>query len=74
VLASLGTDGVDGPTDAGGALADRQTLARARDAQLDWYSALNRNDAYHFFEPLDDLIAWGPTGTNVGDIQLLLMG
>jgi glycerate 2-kinase len=74
VLASLGTDGIDGPTDAGGALADPHTLARARDAQLDWYSTLANNDAYHFFEPLGDLIAWGPTGTNVGDVQLLLVG
>jgi hydroxypyruvate reductase len=73
VLASLGTDGVDGPTDAGGAIADPNTLARARDAQLDWYSTLTNNDAYHFFEPLGDLIAWGPTGTNVGDVQVLLI-
>ena len=73
VLASVGTDGVDGPTDAGGAVADPNTLARARDAQLDWYSTLTNNDAYHFFEPLGDLIAWGPTGTNVGDVQLLLI-
>jgi hydroxypyruvate reductase len=74
VLASLGTDGIDGPTDAGGAVADPDTLARARDAQLDWHSTLASHDAYHFFEPLGDLIAWGPTGTNVGDVQLLLMG
>jgi glycerate-2-kinase len=73
VLASVGTDGIDGPTDAGGAIADPNTLARARDAQLDWYSTLTDNDAYYFFEPLGDLIAWGPTGTNVGDVQLLLI-
>ena len=73
VLASVGTDGIDGPTDAGGAIADQNTLARARDAQLDWYSTLTNNDAYHFFEPLGDLIAWGPTGTNVGDVQVLLI-
>jgi hydroxypyruvate reductase len=73
VLASVGTDGIDGPTEASGAIADQNTLARARDAQLDWYSTLTNNDAYHFFESLGDLIAWGPTGTNVGDVQLLLI-
>jgi glycerate 2-kinase len=72
VLASLGTDGVDGPTDAAGAIVDSTTLARARAAGLDWESTLAANDAYHFFEPLGDLIVWGPTGTNVGDVQMLL--
>jgi hydroxypyruvate reductase len=73
LVASLGTDGVDGPTDAGGAIVDSTTLPRARRAGLDWKSTLAGNDAYHFFQPLGDLIAWGPTGTNVGDVQLLLL-
>jgi glycerate 2-kinase len=73
LVASLGTDGVDGPTDAGGAIVDSMTLARARRAGLDWESTLAANDAYHFFQPLGDLIAWGPTGTNVGDVQMLLL-
>jgi glycerate 2-kinase len=72
VLASAGTDGADGPTDAAGALVDRTTLARAAAAGLDWMSTLANNDAYHFFEPLGDLIRWGPTGTNVGDVQIFL--
>lgn len=72
VLASAGTDGADGPTDAAGALVDRTTLMRAERHQLDWQSTLERNDAYHFFKPLGDLIFWGPTGTNVGDVQMLL--
>jgi glycerate 2-kinase len=72
VLASAGTDGVDGPTDAAGAIVDSTTLARARAAGLDGESTLAANDAYHFFRPLGDLITWGPTGTNVGDVQLLL--
>ena len=72
VLASLGTDGRDGPTPAGGALADSTTRDRARNAHLEWQSTLDANDAYHFFEPLGDLLAWGPTGTNVGDVQVLL--
>jgi glycerate 2-kinase len=73
VLASVGTDGIDGPTDAAGALIDSETLVRAARLGLDWESSLDRNDAYHFFEPLGDLLRWGPTGTNVGDVQLLLL-
>lgn len=72
VVASVGTDGADGPTDAAGAIVDAGTLARARALHLDAESTLARNDAYHFFEPLGDLVVWGPTGTNVGDVQLLL--
>jgi hydroxypyruvate reductase len=73
VLASAGTDGVDGPTDAAGALADSTTEERARRIGLDWESTLAANDAYHFFRPLGDLVVWGPTGTNVGDVQMLLV-
>ncbi len=73
VLASAGTDGIDGPTDAAGAMADSTTLERARLAGVDWESMLAGHDAYHFFQPLGDLIVWGPTGTNVGDVQLLVV-
>jgi hydroxypyruvate reductase len=72
VVASIGTDGADGPTDAAGALADKTTIDRAARLGLDWRSNLADNDAYHFFEPLGDLFRWGPTGTNVGDVQLFL--
>jgi glycerate 2-kinase len=74
VLGSAGTDGIDGPTDAAGAVVDTTSLARALERGLDWDLALARNDAYHFFEPLSDLILWGPTGTNVGDLHVLLIG
>ena len=73
VLASVGTDGIDGPTDAAGALVDPTTRERARRIGLDWESTLAANDAYHFFRPLGDLVMWGPTGTNVGDVQMLLV-
>jgi glycerate 2-kinase len=73
-LASLGTDGIDGPTDAAGAVADSSTLARARAAGLDVARALADNDAYPFFRTLGDLIVTGPTGTNVGDLQILVWG
>jgi glycerate 2-kinase len=72
--ASVGTDGIDGPTDAAGALADSTTLARAHAAGLGVPARyLDDNNAYAFFEALGDLIHLGPTGTNVGDLQLILL-
>jgi glycerate 2-kinase len=73
VAASVGTDGIDGPTDAAGAIVDSTTLTRA--AQLGLAapeSYLNDNNSYAFFDALGDLIRSGPTGTNVGDLQILL--
>ena len=70
VIASVGTDGVDGPTDAAGALVDTTTAARAAAAGASAMRALARNDAYPFFDTLHDLIRWGPTGTNVGDLHI----
>jgi len=72
ILASAGTDGIDGPTAAAGAIVDRTTVARSQQAGLDWRTSLADNDAYHFFLPLGDLLMWGPTGTNVGDLQVFL--
>ena len=72
-LASVGTDGIDGPTDAAGAIVDSTTLERARALKLQPEAFLNRNDAYEFFSPLGDLINTGPTGTNVGDLQIILL-
>jgi glycerate 2-kinase len=69
---SGGTDGTDGPTDAAGAIADGRTLERAQKLGLDAAEYLARNDSYHFFDALGDLIRTGPTGTNVMDIRLLL--
>jgi glycerate-2-kinase len=71
-LASAGTDGIDGPTDAAGAVVDSMTVARAAEAALSIDAALASNGAYDFFAPLGDLIVWGPTGTNVGDLHVLL--
>jgi glycerate 2-kinase len=73
VYASIGTDGVDGPTDAAGALVDVSTLERAGAAGLAGASRyLATNDSYRFFEALGDLVKTGPTGTNVGDLQIVL--
>jgi len=74
VLASAGTDGIDGPTDAAGAIVDTTTTRRAELRGIRAAVALNDNGAYDFFAPLGDLIIWGPTGTNVGDLHVLLMG
>ena len=73
-LASAGTDGIDGPTDAAGAVIDITTTARAKHLGLRADTALNDNGAYDFFAPLGDLIFWGPTGTNVGDLHVMLIG
>ncbi len=73
LIESFGTDGTDGPTDAAGAMATGETLARAREMNLDAQSYLTNNDAYHFFEALNDLIITGPTGTNVNDLMFLLV-
>jgi len=73
VVASLGTDGVDGPTEAAGALADGKTIAKAEALGLNAEEFLAENDSYHFFSKLGDLIFTGPTDTNVGDISLLLV-
>jgi len=73
VLASVGTDGIDGPTDAAGAIADSTTIERAHRAGLTPGHALSDNNAYAFFEALGDLIHTGPTGTNVGDLQVILL-
>lgn len=73
-LASIGTDGIDGPTDAAGAMADPGTLDRARTAGAKSPGHyLRDNDAFAFFEASGDLIRTGPTGTNVGDLQAMLI-
>jgi hydroxypyruvate reductase len=72
-LASFGTDGIDGPTDAAGAVIDADTGARAAGAGLVPSRFLQHNDAHAFFAALGDLIHTGPTGTNVGDLQILLL-
>jgi len=73
-LASAGTDGVDGPTDAAGAVVDSTTLVRAAAAGLSSITSyLHNNDSYSFFDRLGDLIRTGPTGTNVDDLQVLLL-
>jgi glycerate 2-kinase len=71
---SAGTDGIDGNSPAAGAVADGETLARARAAGLDARDAFQRSDAYTFFNQLDDAIVTGPTGNNLRDLRVLIAG
>jgi glycerate 2-kinase len=71
LLASIGTDGNDGPTDAAGAFVDGTTLDRAARLGLNAAMHLTNNDSYTFFDRLGDLIRTGPTNTNVNDLYLL---
>jgi glycerate 2-kinase len=75
LVASLGTDGTDGPTEAAGAIADNTTFARSvkYGPQFLNYS-LTHNDSYTFFKRLGDLIVTGPTRTNVMDLHIILVG
>ncbi|UCH81225.1 MAG: glycerate kinase [Nitrospiraceae bacterium] len=72
-LLSAGTDGTDGPTDAAGAIVDGDTMIKAREMGLDPTEYLNDNDSYNFFRELDSLIITGPTGTNVMDLQIIIL-
>jgi glycerate 2-kinase len=69
---SAGTDGIDGNSSAAGAVADGETVARARAAGLDAGDFFRRSDAYNFFARLEDAIVIGPTGNNLRDLRILL--
>ena len=74
VVLAAGTDGSDGPTDAAGALVDATTLARAQAKGLDPRATLRANDSHSFFAALGDLVVTGPTGTNLMDLYLGILG
>jgi glycerate 2-kinase len=70
---SAGTDGQDGPTDAAGAITDGNMFDDAVSMGLDPLQYLKRNDSYHFFKKSNGLVITGPTGTNVMDVQIILI-
>lgn len=72
-IASINTDGIDGPTTAAGAIADSQTIKRAKEKNLSCEEFLINNDSFNFFSNLGDLIFTGPTGTNVGDLTVMVV-
>lgn len=71
---SLGSDGTDGPTDAAGGIVDGRTAALLREQGLSIHQVLENNDAYHALAKADGLIVTGPTGTNVNDVAVVLIG
>ncbi len=73
VFLSAGTDGRDGPTDAAGGIVDKGTLLRMKQARVNPVNRLKNNDSYPALKKSEDLIITGPTGTNVADLQILLI-
>ena len=74
VFLACGTDGIDGPTPAAGAVVDGQTAARAQTLGLDLERALARNDSYPVLAALDAVVTRGDTGTNVADLWMVAKG
>jgi len=72
-LLAAGTDGTDGPTDAAGAIVDGGTVSNARESGVEPTDYLENNDSYTFFELVGGLLKTGPTGTNVMDIDIILL-
>ncbi len=70
---SAGTDGIDGPTDAAGAIVDGATIDKAGEKNIDPESYLSDNDSYHFHEQMGTLLKTGPTGNNLMDVVLVLI-
>lgn len=70
---SAGTDGIDGPTDAAGAIVSPELWSSVRSEQIDPGRYLKNNDSYNFFKRTAHLFVSGPTNTNVGDLQLLIV-
>lgn len=73
IFLSAGTDGIDGPTDAAGAVVDQNSYQSALSRGIKPDDYIENNDSYFFFEKAGGHIKTGPTGNNVMDIQLLLI-
>jgi hydroxypyruvate reductase len=71
-VASVGTDGEDGPTRAAGGLVDATNVARIAARRDDSARAAARFDAFSLLETVDGLVVTGPTGTNVADVRVVL--
>ena len=74
VIASLGSDGTDGPTDAAGGIVDGQTESKLKAQGVSIAEVLKNNDAYNALKKVDALLMTGPTGTNVNDVAVALIG
>jgi len=73
VIASLGTDGTDGPTDIAGAIVDGYTVSRAEAMGVNIEHELKKHNSSPVFRMLKDAVYTGPTGTNVMDIQVIVV-
>lgn len=71
---SVGSDGTDGPTDAAGGYVDGDTAKMLADQGIRIADVLQQNDSYHALKAADGLIVTGPTGTNVNDVAVALVG
>lgn len=71
-IASVGSDGTDGPTDAAGGMCDGKTAKSLEEKHISIADVLKNNDSYHALEKVDGLIKSGPTGTNVNDVTVIL--
>ena len=71
-VAGFGTDGIDGPTEAAGAIVDGQTISRAKQKGVSFEMALRENDSYGFFHRVGGHVITGPTGTNLNDVYMIL--
>lgn len=74
VIASIGTDGTDGPTDIAGGIVDGFTVERAKNASIDLEKCLSRHDSSHAFRKLEDAIYTNDTGTNLMDLIIMYIG
>jgi len=72
ILTSIGTDGIDGTTDAAGAIVDNDSFKKSINKKLDYKEYLKNNDSYNFFKKIDGLVFTGLTGSNVADIGLIM--
>ncbi|MDG2158990.1 MAG: DUF4147 domain-containing protein [Gammaproteobacteria bacterium] len=73
LLLSIGTDGIDGPTDAAGGIIDNSSIEALSKSTLNINDFLDNNDSYTFLESINALYKTGPSGTNVADIQIILI-
>ena len=72
LIAAIGSDGTDGPTDAAGGMVDGLSMEKLRNANISVTDTLAQNNAYHALKQIDSLIFTGATGTNVNDLYFLL--
>lgn len=71
---SVGSDGTDGPTDAAGGYVDGDSYEALKNAGLSYEKILQDNDCYHGLQAIEGLVMTGPTGTNVNDFWVALIG